>query len=306
MTTALPSASTPAPPSAGRPRGGPSRAGRVLTGVGIAVAVLLVLQLAAQLLSRVTAERVDTSDTYDVAAVVELDVEGDLEIVVEDVERMRVERSDEYAWPEPRSTVETVADRTVVHRACTVAQLHCRLSTRVVVPEGADVVVRAVDGTVEVSGPAGDVELHTADGPVRVVGIGGSLDVRTVDGSVVVGGVGGSVRASTSDASLEIADVAGDVDVRGGDGSVAVRGVRGTLTVDRRDGDVVVAASRGDVTVATVDGDVTIHGSGEPVALSVQVVDGRQRVEAPTDPAAQVRVEVRTVDGDVAYLGPQG
>ena len=305
MTTVLPSTPTTAPPP--RPaRTGPTGAGRVLTGVGIAVAVLLVLQLSAQLLSRVVADRVDASATYAATDVLELVVEGDLAVVVEDVDRVRVDRSAEYAWPEPRYTVETVGDRTVVRHTCVAMPLHCRVSTRVVVPEGTDVVVRAVDGTVDVAGPAGDVELQTSDGPVHVAGIEGSLDVRTVDGSVLVTDVGGDVRASATDASLEVSRVAGDVDVRGGDGRVDVHDVRGAVTAERHDGDVVVGAVRGDVTVSTVDGDITVHGSGEPVALSVQAVDGRQRVEAPTDPAARVRVDLRTVDGDVAYLGPRG
>ncbi|GIG41039.1 DUF4097 family beta strand repeat-containing protein [Cellulomonas phragmiteti] len=310
------------PPVARRPR---STAGRALTVVGVTLAVLVLLQGAVQLLGRLSVTTSSASATLAATDVVELVADGGVEVVAADVDEVVVDRSATYAWAGPRYDVTTTQGRTVVRYECRVlpVSLPCSASLTAEVPQGTHVVVRASDGTVRVQGAVGDVELRAGDGDVHVDGVAGDVRLRTSDGRVVVDGVGGDldvevtdgelrvtdvvgdVRVGTRDGATTVAGVGGDVDVRTSDGRLEVRDVRGTLTARASDGDVRVAAVRGDVEVRTVDAGITVHGRGEPVALTVRT-DGRQRIEAPTDPGARVRVELVAVDGDIAYLGPEG
>ncbi len=307
------------------PRRARSTTGRVLTVVGAVLVGALVLQGAVQLLSWVAASTTTGSERLAATDVVELVADGAVEVEATDATDLRVTRTATYAWLEPRYEVTVDGDRTVVRHECplTFVALRCEADLVAQVPEGTHVVVRGVDGAVRVAGAVGDVELSAADGRVTVDGARGDVQVRGVDGSVRVQDVAGAVAIRMTDGQVEVRDAGGDVQVRGLDGAVLVqgvegdvdarvtdgrlevRGVRGALTANTVDGNVLVAAVRGDITVRAVDGGVTVHGTGEPVALSIRG-DGRQRVEGPTDPDADVRVELSAVDGQVAYLGPEG
>ena len=76
-----------------------------------------------------------------------------------------------------------------------------------------------------------------------------------------------------------------------------------------RDADGSVGASTVwrplDVEAVTSNGHVTVFGTGEPVALTISTSNGRQTVDAPTDPSASRTVFIRTSDGNVSYLGPR-
>jgi len=292
--------------------------------VGGVLAVLLlaygVLQVLAWMFTRTTS----ATATLAATDVVELVADGEVLVTVSAVDDVRVERVARFAWDGPRYEVTSLGDRTVVRHECAQSWVpSCSGALDVTVPEGTHVVVRTVDGEVRVAGPAADVEVRAADGDVHVSGARGDLDVRGRDGDVTAQGVrggvavelsdgdvrvteaGGDVTVGSNDGAVVLADVAGGADVRGSDGRIEVRDVGGALTVRNVDGDVLVAQVRGDVTARAVDGDVTVHGTGDPVALEI-TSNGRQRVEGATDPAADVRVELRTFDGDVAYLGPEG
>ena len=79
----------------------------------------------------------------------------------------------------------------------------------------------------------------------------------------------------------------------------------GAVTTHTSDGRTTIAAVDGDVDARASDGDVTVYGNGEPVALTMQTSDGRQTVDAPTDPDAPISVRIHTADGDASYLGPR-
>ncbi|UZN02820.1 DUF4097 family beta strand repeat-containing protein [Cellulomonas sp. S1-8] len=315
----------PAAAAPGAPRARRSTAGRVLTGVGVTLAVVVLAQGAVQLAAWMFTTTSSASATLEPTDVVELVADGGVEVVAADVDEVVVGRVAEYAWSSPRYEVTTTGDRTVVRHECRIllVSLPCTASLTAEVPEGTHVVIRATDGTIRVQGAAGDVELRTADGEVSVDGVAGDVDLRSVDGRVTVDGVGGDVVVQVSDGELRVVDaggdvrvravdgavsvagVAGDVDVRSSDGRLDVRDVRGSLVAQTVDGNVRVAGVGGDVGVRAVDAGITVHGDGEPVALTI-TTNGRQRVEGPTDPDADVRVELVSVDGDIAYLGPEG
>ena len=317
-TTDLPTAPPPARASARRSPGG-----LALTVVGVLAAVLVLLIGVLQVVAWMFTKTTSASATLAATDVVELVADGEVRVTVSPVDDVRVERIARFAWGGPRYEVTSDGNRTVVRHECVdLTAMSCSAELAVVVPEGTHVVVRTSDGAVRVAGPAGDVEVRAADGDVHVAGAQGTLDVRGVDGDVTVRGVGGDVAVALADGDVRVSDVGGDVVVRGRDGAtslagvagdvelratdgrVEVRDVGGALTARVRDGDVLVAAVGGDVDVQATDGDVTVHGPGEPVALSI-ISNGEQRVDGPTDPDADVRVHLRTVDGHVTYLGPE-
>lgn len=319
MTIAQPTDAPAPPPVAARRRRSPG--GTALTVVGVTLALGVVALGALQALAWLFAQ--ESSGTATVAAtdVVELVADGRVHVSVEAVQDVRVDREARYAWSAPRYDLRSDGQRTLVSHRCGSFAVRCSADLSVAVPEGTRVVVRSGDGEVRVAGPAGGVTVRATDGNVHVSGSRGDVEVRGTDGDVTVDDVRGAVVARVTDGSLRVADVSGGVVVRtvdgavdvlraGGDvearttsGRLEVSDVQGALTARSTDGDVLVAAVRGDVTAATVDGDLTVHGTGEPVALTVTTT-GRQRVEAPTDPGAAVRVVLRAVDGDVAYLAP--
>ncbi|WP_309133578.1 DUF4097 family beta strand repeat-containing protein [Cellulomonas sp.] len=294
-------AAAPVPPAPRR-----SRTGTVLTAVGITVAALAAAQLAVNLLGHAAARTVSTTAAYAAPRVVELVTDGAVDVRAAGDGEVRVERTSRHAWDEPDYDVQERGDRLVVTYRCgwTWAGV-CSTSLAAEVPEGTAVVVRSADGQVRAEGALGDAELRTSDGDVLVTGATGSVEVRTSDGRVDVQDVAGDVLVRTADGDVRLRGVGGDADVAGVDGTVDVDGVDGSLAARTSDGDVMVAAVAGDVGARTVDGDVTVHGTGEPAALEMATVDGRSVIDAPTDPAADRRVVLRTVDGDVAYLGPR-
>lgn len=302
-----------------------STAGRVLTVVGAVVGALVVVQLAANLLAHAMARTETATQAYAAAPVVELVTDGAVDVRATAEGDVRVERTSRAAWDEPRYAVDESADRLVVTHSCGTTWVGvCSTSLAVRLPEGTDVVVRASDGDVRAEGAVGDVALRTWSGHVSVVGARGDVTARTSDGDVAVQDAGGTVEARSSSGHVEVVDTAGrvvagtsdgDVRVRGAGGAteatslsghVAVDGVAGAATARTSDGDVTVAAVDGDVTARSLSGHVTVHGTGEPVALEISTLDGRQTVDTPTDPSAARRVVVSSSDGDVAYLGPRG
>ena len=58
----------------------------------------------------------------------------------------------------------------------------------------------------------------------------------------------------------------------------------------------------GDVYAETSNGRITVYGDEEPVALTIQTSNGDEIIEGPTDPDAERTVEMRSSNGDVAYL----
>ncbi|ADG75984.1 conserved hypothetical protein [Cellulomonas flavigena DSM 20109] len=323
MTAARPTDVPTAPatlPAASAPRRR-SPGGIALTVLGVALALAAVALGVLQGLAWLFTQESSGSATLAATDVVEVVADGQVHVSAEAVQEVRVDREAQYAWSAPAYDVRSDGERTVVRHRCPAIAVRCSADLSVTVPEGTRVVVRSGDGDVRVAGPSDAVTVRATDGDVHVSGTRGDVEVRGADGDVSVDDVRGAVLADVTDGALRVADVTGgvvvgtvdgrvdvlrvggDVEARTTSGRLEVSDVRGALTATSTDGDVLVAAVAGDVTASTVDGDLTVHGNGEPVALTLDTA-GRQRVEAPTDPDADVRVVLRAVDGAVAYLAP--
>ena len=223
--------------------------------------------------------------TYSARPVVELVADGEVDVRTGG-DRVVVERTARAALTSVHYAVDESADRLTVRHECAWFG-SCRASLAVSVPAGTDVVVRA------------------SDGDVTARGLNGALDIRTGDGRTEVADLAGDLTLASSDGAVDVRSVQGDVDVRSSDGSTSIDGVSGSLTATSGDGRVTVSGVLGDVDVRSSDGDVTVYGTGDPVALDIQVVDGRQTVDAPTDPGASRTVGIHVNDGDASYLGPR-
>jgi len=130
------------------------------------------------------------------------------------------------------------------------------------IPSGATVVVEGASTDVEVRGLRGDQRYRSASGDLVLREVSGSLTIEALSGDVEIGADGPSTISARS--------VSGDLDVRAG--SIA------ELRASTTSGDLYVAGS--------------FDGDGP---FSIETVTG----DATLSPANGVRVEARTITGDI-------
>ncbi|WP_028049687.1 DUF4097 family beta strand repeat-containing protein [Cellulomonas sp. URHD0024] len=283
MTTTL--ERPPAPPKR-------SAGARALVWVGAIVGALMLVSGASSLVDLLVYSNADPatvsgSATYDAAPVVELVADGDVTVATGDAS-IHVERTSRTASTHASYKAAMSGNRLVVKHTCDWWRPgFCEAGLNVTVPQGTEVVVRSSDGSVEATSLTGAVTVHTSDGATRIDDVTGAVSVRSVDGDAT------------------ITDIRGDVSARSSDGSVDISQVTGSVTTHSSDGRTTIAGVDGNVDARAADGDITVYGNGDPVALTVATNDGRQTVDAPTDPDASVSVAIHTVDGDASYLGPR-
>jgi putative adhesin len=130
-------------------------------------------------------------------------------------------------------------------------------------PRRATVVVETASGDVDVDGLTGDQRYRTSSGDLRLRGVGGGIVVQGISGDVNV--------VAAADADVTLTTVSGDVELR----AATLR----SLSVASTSGDAKVAgrfAGQGPFSIETVSGDVLLA------------------------PAGDVRMEMRTVSGDLS------
>jgi DUF4097 and DUF4098 domain-containing protein YvlB len=150
------------------------------------------------------------------------------------------------------------------------------------VPVGADVSADAGEAEVVCVGRVRDLTARTTSGSVHAEQIDGRLDVRSGRGPVTVHLCRGPSEIAVADAG------------------VIVRAAEGPLTVRGRSADIHVwwLAAAGQLSTST--GNVRIGwDQTRPVALDLQTGAGRLDVAVPDDPAAEARLRVRTIAGDI-------
>ncbi|GCE75338.1 DUF4097 family beta strand repeat-containing protein [Cellulomonas biazotea] len=291
------------PPPAPEATRTPLARGLLWTG-GIIGAVSL-LWGAAQVVDLAKSSTEYASATYDAAPVVELVADGRVGITPGDAGEIQVDRTQRSGWTSPVYEVAEGGDRLVVRNTCGSWFGVCSGSLDVQVPEGTEVVVRSSNGRVHAAGLVGPLDLQTSDGRIEVTHVDGDVRLRTSNGGILVDDVSGAVEARTSDGRIDVNGVGGHLDAVTSNGGVQVGDVGGDARVRTSDGSVEVSGVDGDVEAVTSNGHVTVFGTGEPVALTISTSNGRQTVDAPTDPSASRTVFIRTSDGNVSYLGPR-
>ncbi|MFC7876650.1 DUF4097 domain-containing protein [Isoptericola sp. NPDC057391] len=287
-TTGPAPAPVPTPPVPQEPHRGP--VGRALLVTGIVVGLLAVAWGALFLVDRAVASTTTEHETYAAPGTVELVADGDVTVRAADGgSSVEVDKIARAGLTSPTYRAEEGADRLTVRHECEGLRWipgRCSGDLAVTLPAGTTLVVRTSNGDVVASGVTGGSELRSSNGDVEVTRAGGGLDAGSSNGDVVVDRAVGDVVATTAN------------------GSVEVTGVDGSLDADTSNGRVDVAGVTGDVRAESSNGDVTVVGDGEPVRLTIDTANGEQTIEGPTDPEADRTVEVRSSNGDVAYLVP--
>jgi hypothetical protein len=294
------------PPPVGAPAPPPSHHGaRPLVVIGAILAAVLVAWGAVNLVDLTLSRTTTTHASYDPVSTVELVADGKVKVVAAPG-NVEVDRIAHSGISHPRYTVDQSADRLVVTHRCpswTVWQTQCRGELDVTLPASTHVVVRTSNGQVVASGLAGEVRLHTSNGRVDATRIGGRLTVETSNGEIAVRDAGGDADLRTSNGTIQVTGVSGSLNADTSNGRIDVRDVGGSARATTSNGGIEVAAVDGDVVARTSNGQVTVHGGSEPVRLTIDTSNGAKTIEGKTDPNATRSVEIRSSNGDVAYLG---
>ncbi|GCD19779.1 hypothetical protein CTKZ_13410 [Cellulomonas algicola] len=291
----------------GPPPADPTRTplGRTLLWAGVALGVATIAWGGVQVADLAMSSTERASATYDAADVVELVADGRVSVFAGDQDLVDVERIARSGFSSPTYSVQQRGDRLVVRHECGSWFGVCTGALQVHVPRDTHVVVRTSNGDVLARGLAGDLEARTYDGRVEADRITGDAQLHSSNGDVIVTDVSGDVTARTYDGRIDAQGVGGRIEAVTSNGDVQVVDVGGDAIARSSDGSIEVADVQGDVEAATSNGDATVFGTGEPVALTISTSNGRQTVEAPTDPSAPRTVLIRSYDGHVSYLAPR-
>ena len=288
------------------PPGPPHRGAtaRVLMTIGIVLAVVVVGFGAMFLIDLSMSETTTTHKSYDAVGTVELVSDGDVTVraVEGDIEVDAIAHS---GLREPTYSEEVSADRLEITHRCEWTFLlssFCSGELDVTLPADTEVVVRTENGDVVASGVAGDVSLQSSNGRIEAADIGGPLTASSSNGDIDVTDAGADVDVSTSNGEVSVTGVDGTVTTDTSNGRITIDSVTGDASANTSNGSVEISAVDGDVFGETSNGRVTVVGDGEPVALSIQTSNGDEIIEGPTDPDAERTVEIRSSNGDVAYL----
>lgn len=281
--------------------------GRVLLAVGIALAVLVVAWGAFVLADRALATTTTTHETYS-AGGVELRADSDVTVHADpDATSVSVDVVQRGGFTTPTFTSDEDGDTVLLTNRCPGwlwFDWTCRGELHAVVPPDTEVFVRSANGDVETTGLAADVDVRSSNGDVLAARTDGDVLAGTSNGRVEVRDVTGDAELRSANGDLEAASVGGGVLADSSNGDVEVSEAGGAVSARTSNGDVEVVDAADDVEARSTNGDVTVVGDGGPVNLTIETTNGTRTVEGATDPAAPRSIEVRSTNGDVAYLAP--
>ena len=277
---------------------------RVLAGAGIALALVAVAFGVLYLTDLMMSETRTTHQTYDAVDTVELVADGDVTVSAAEGD-IEVDAIAHSGLRKPTYSADESASRLDITHRCDwfIGLPRCSGELDVTLPAGTKVVIRTENGDIVASGLAGDLSLDTSNGDIETTGLTGPLTARSSNGDLDITGSQADVDASTSNGEITVVDVDGSVTTDSSNGEITIDAVTGDASADSSNGSVEISAVDGDVYGVTSNGEVTVVGDGEPVALTIDTSNGDQTVEGTTDANAERTVEIRSSNGDVAYLG---
>jgi hypothetical protein len=285
----------------GPPR--PNVTGRVLGTIGAILALAMVAFGGLFLVDLSMSETTTNHRSYDAVDTVVLRADGDITVSAAEGD-IEVDVIAHSGLREPTYSDVVSASALEINHRCgwSIALPHCSGELDVTLPAGTRVVVRTENGDVVASGLAGDVTLNTSNGRIEADNISGPLLADSSNGDIDITDAQAGVEASTSNGRIDVVDVGGTVDADSSNGDVTIDSVTGDASAQTSNGDVEVSAVDGNVKTWTSNGEITVIGNGEPVALTLETSNGSETIEGPTDPDAERTVEIRSSNGDVAYL----
>ncbi len=208
------------------------------------------------------------------------------------------------------------------------------------VPRETEVNSSSVSGSQSVRNLRGPVQAETVSGSVQAQDIGREVRLSSVSGTVVAENCGDDVRATSVSGNVNVYKAKGDVVAHSVSGNVDVKNPGGRVDADTSSGTVDVRDADGDVKAHATAGRVTIQGnptgnsywdlktvsgsvdiavpSSASFHLSAGAVTGQISAQIPIMIEEQGkhslrahmgdgggRVEIHTVSGAIAVLGPQ-
>jgi DUF4097 and DUF4098 domain-containing protein YvlB len=277
--------------------------GRVLAAAGIALAAVAIVLGALFLTDLTMSETRTTHRSYDAVDSVELVADGDVTVTAAEGD-IEVDVIAHNGLREPTYSADESASRLELTHRCGwfIPLPRCSGELDVALPAGTEVVIRTENGDIVATGLAGDLSLDTSNGDVETAGLTGPLDARSSNGDIDVSDSRADVDASTSNGEISVADVDGTVTADSSNGEITIDSVTGDASADTSNGSVEISRVDGDVRGVSSNGEVTVIGGDEPVALTIDTSNGDQIIEGATDPNAERTVEIRSSNGDVAYL----
>jgi DUF4097 and DUF4098 domain-containing protein YvlB len=277
--------------------------GRVLGTIGGVLALAVVAFGGLFLVDLMMSDTTTTHRSYEPVDSVVLVADGDVTVSAAEGD-IEVDAIAHSGLREPAYSEDESASRLELTHRCgwAIALPRCAGELAVTLPAGTEVVVRTENGDVVASGLAGDAALSTSNGEIETTDLSGPLDARSSNGDIDVTGSRADVDTFTSNGEVSVADVYGTVTAETSNGEITLDSVRGDASATTSNGSVEISAVAGDVYGRTSNGSVTVTGDGEPVALTISTSNGRETIEGATDPDAERTVEIRSSNGDVAYL----
>jgi DUF4097 and DUF4098 domain-containing protein YvlB len=130
------------------------------------------------------------------------------------------------------------------------------------------------------------LKAESGDGSVVVRRVNGTVNIRTDDGSVRVTEAKGELLVRTGDGSIQLNDVDGRVDAETRDGSITIDGVLRAVRADSGDGSISLTARKGsamdaDWTATTGDGSIQVRvPDGFGADIDAVSNDGSVRIES--------------------------
>jgi len=156
-----------------------------------------------------------------------------------------------------------------------------RSELTVQVPQGSSIYVETLNATIVIRGIQGHVEVETINGPVTVEGDPRSVEIESMTGSV-------QVRARA--AEMEVESISGPVDLAGVTKSVGVTTVSGSIRVR--------GEALEEVELEAVTGDVAFDGSFVAEGgLELETHSGNVELSLPAD--VKARFECETFSGSI-------
>lgn len=296
----------PGPQDAAYPPDPPRRSatGRVLTTVGVLIAVVVVGFAALFLVDLTMSQTTTAHRSYDAVGFVELVADGDVTVHAADG-GVEVDAIAHSGLRQPTYSADESASRLEITHRCgwSIALPRCSGELDVTVPAGTEVVIRTENGDVVASGLAGDVSLRTGNGDIETSGLAGPLTAHSSNGDIDVRDSAADVDTDTSSGDVTVTDVDGTVAAVTSSGEITIDSVTGDASADTSNGGVEISAVDGNVDSDSSNGAITVIGDDEPVALTIRTSNGDEIIEGATDPGAERTVEIRSSNGDVAYLG---
>lgn len=276
---------------------------RVLTTLGVVLGVVVVGFGALFLVDLMVSETTTTHRSYDAVDTVVLVTDGDVTVTAAEGD-VEVDAIAHSGLRSPRYSVEESANRLEITHRCgwSIFLPRCSGELDVTLPADTEVVVRTENGDVVASGVAGEVDVRTSNGRVEATDIGGLFSARSSNGDITVANTGSDVEVSTSNGEISVGEVDGSVASGSSNGRITIDTVAGDASATTSNGSVEISGVAGNVHGETSNGRVTVYGDDEPVALTIQTSNGDEIIEGPTDPDAERTVELRSSNGDVAYL----